>query len=160
MGKVDIIIVHCSATKADSTVNAAVIDKWHRQRGFKRIGYHFVVDVDGTVEMGRPLTMVGAHCNCADVNGVSYNKHSIGICYVGGYDSKGKAADTRTDAQKDSLARLIAGLCRDYNITRVMGHRDTFPDINGDGKIDKRDWMKDCPCFDAEKEYSVFIRKR
>ena len=80
MNKIDSIIIHCSATRVGLDLRAKDIDCMHRQRGFTRIGYNFVIDLDGTVENGRPLSIDGAHCNTKGSSGVSYNKHSIGIC--------------------------------------------------------------------------------
>ena len=80
MKTIDAIVIHCSATRANQDVRAAAIAKWHKERGFACIGYNYVIDLDGTVETGRPLTRDGAHCNTAGLSGVSYNKHSIGIC--------------------------------------------------------------------------------
>jgi N-acetyl-anhydromuramyl-L-alanine amidase AmpD len=154
---IDAIVIHCSATRAGQDVHASDIDKWHKERGFKCIGYNYVIDLDGTVEIGRPLTMDGAHCNTAGLSGRSYNKHSIGICYVGGLDENGDAADTRTDAQKIALANLIAKLEMEYNIVDVLGHRDASPDKNGDGVISKNEWIKMCPCFDVKSEFPIAI---
>lgn len=154
---IDSIVIHCSATREGQDVRAADIDKWHKERGFKMIGYNYVIDLDGTVEVGRPLTMDGAHCNTAGLSGKAYNKHSIGICYIGGLDKGGKPADTRTDAQKRSLSNLIYQLKIDYNIIDVLGHRDASPDKNGDGKITSNEWIKQCPCFDVRSEYPVAI---
>ena len=154
---IDAIVVHCSATRAGQDVRASDIDKWHKERGFKMIGYNYVIDLDGTVEIGRPLTMDGAHCNTAGTSGKSYNKHSIGICIVGGLDENGNPADTRTDPQKVSCANLIAKLEMEYNIVDVLGHRDASPDLNGDGKITKNEWIKMCPCFDVRSEFPIAV---
>lgn len=154
---IDAIMIHCSATRAGQDVRASDIDKWHKERGFKMIGYHFVIDLDGTVEIGRPLTMDGAHCNTAGTSGKSYNKHSIGICIVGGLDENGNPADTRTDAQKLSCANLIAKLEMEYNIVDVLGHRDASPDLNGDGQITKNEWIKMCPCFSVRDEFPIAV---
>ena len=56
MKKIDAIIIHCSATKVGQDIKAKDIDRMHRARGFNQIGYNYVVDLDGTVETGRPLT--------------------------------------------------------------------------------------------------------
>ena len=88
---------------------------------------------------------------------MSYNKHSIGICYVGGLDANGKAADTRTPEQKKALAKLIKELCGKYQIVEVLGHRDTSPDLDGDGIVEPCEWTKMCPCFDAKEEYSDLL---
>ena len=157
--QIDSIVIHCSATPAGVDYRAADIDRWHKQKGWKMIGYNYVVDLDGTVEVGRPLTMDGAHCNTAGLSGQSYNKHSIGICYVGGLDENGKPADTRTQEQKLSLANLVNKLCDEYPITEVIGHRDASPDANGDGVISRNEWVKQCPCFDVKSEFSMAICK-
>ena len=129
MRTITLIVVHCSAVRPNQTSSAAQIDTWHRQRGFKCIGYHYVIRRDGTIELGRPEWQVGAHC-------VNHNAHSIGICYEGGLDIRGKPADTRTEAQRCSLRKLIEQLHAAYPKALIVGHRDLNP-------------MKDCPCFDA-----------
>ena len=83
---IDAIVIHCSATRAGQDVKAADIDKQHKERGFKMIGYHYVIDLDGTIENGRPITMNGAHCNTKGLSNKPYNSHSIGICLIGGLD--------------------------------------------------------------------------
>lgn len=155
MNKIDSIVIHCSATKEGVDYRVKDIDKWHRERGFQMIGYHYVIDLDGTVELGRPLSMNGAHCNTAGLSGESYNKHSIGICYVGGLDKNGKAKDTRTDAQKAALKTLVARLREKYPIKEVIGHRDASPDRNGDCKITPDEYIKLCPCFDVKSEFPM-----
>jgi len=157
MKTIDSIVIHCSATRAGQDVRAADIDKWHKERGFAMIGYNYVIDLDGTVEVGRPLSMDGAHCNTAGLSGQSYNKHSIGICYVGGLDENGKPADTRTQEQKLSLANLVNKLCDEYPITEILGHRDASPDRNGDGVISRNEWIKQCPCFDVRAEFPIAV---
>lgn len=158
MNKIDSIIIHCSATRAGQDLRAKDIDRMHRQRGFSCIGYNFVVDLDGTVENGRPLTMEGAHCNSKGFSGVSYNKHSIGICYIGGLDASGRPADTRTDEQKVALRNLVAKLCKEYDIIELLGHRDTSPDLDGSGEVEPREFIKACPCFEVRDEFCNFLR--
>ena len=101
------LIVHCTATKPGAKVNVDVIDGWHKERGFKKqpqsgriCGYHFVVLTDGTIETGRYLSEIGAHVS-------GQNSRSIGICYVGGLDANGKAADTRTPGTKGGVNMVI-----------------------------------------------------
>lgn len=158
MNKIDSIIIHCSATRAGQDLRTKDIDWMHRQRGFSCIGYNFVVDLDGTVENGRPLTMEGAHCNSKGFSGVSYNKHSIGICYIGGLDASGRPADTRTDEQKVALRNLVAKLCKEYDIIELLGHRDTSPDLDGSGEVEPREFIKACPCFEVRDEFCNFLR--
>jgi len=157
MKTIDSIVIHCTATRAGQDVRAADIDKWHKERGFACIGYNYVIDLDGTVEVGRPLNRDGAHCNTAGTSGVSYNKHSIGIVYVGGLDWAGMPADTRTPAQKQAMAELVYKLIAEYPIVEVIGHRDASPDQNLDGKITPNEWIKQCPCFDVRAEFPISI---
>lgn len=158
MEKIDAIIIHCSATKAGQDLRAKDIDRMHRARGFNQIGYNYVIDLDGKVEEGRPLGIDGAHCNTKGFSDSSYNKHSIGICYIGGLDSKGNPADTRTPAQKATLRQLVAKICEEYSIIEVLGHRDTSPDLDGSGEIEVKEYIKACPCFDVREEFSNFLR--
>lgn len=147
MRNIKYIIVHCSATAEGRDFHAKDIDRWHRQRGFNCIGYHYVIDLDGKIEEGRPESQVGAHC-------VGFNSVSIGVCYIGGVAADGKTPkDTRTAAQRDSLRWLIVELKRRYPAAVIRGHRDMSPDKNHDGKIEPWEWMKACPSFDAEEEY-------
>lgn len=154
---IDAIVIHCSATRVGQDIKAADIDKWHKERGFAMIGYNYVIDLDGTVEVGRPLSCDGAHCNTSGTSGRSYNKHSIGICYVGGLDKNGKAADTRTQAQKTAMHKLVMELITKYPIVEVIGHRDASPDRNKDGQITPNEWIKQCPCFDVRAEFPMAV---
>lgn len=140
MRKIDYIVVHCTATKEGQDFKAKDIDKWHKQRGWKGIGYHYVVDIDGTIEKGRNESEIGSHV-------AGWNKNSIGVVYVGGLDSKGNPKDTRTEAQKEALWKLLTELLCKYPSAIIKGHRD-FPNVS-----------KACPCFDAMKEYSVINLK-
>lgn len=131
--EIKFIIVHCSATPEGRDVTAADIDRWHRQRGFAKIGYHYVVRLDGTVERGRPEGTVGAHCH-------GKNGCSIGVCYIGGVARDGRTPkDTRTPAQRAALVRLLRELKRRYPAAKICGHRDFA--------------AKACPSFDATAEY-------
>lgn len=101
MRKIKEIILHCAATPEGKEFYASDIDRWHKERGFLKIGYHYVIDLDGTIEKGRPEPEVGAHCT-------NHNKYSIGICTIGGMDkSNKKAKDTRTLPQKQALYVLV-----------------------------------------------------
>ena len=133
MRTVTLIVIHCSAVRPGQRSSAQDIDRWHRAQGWKSIGYHFVVRRDGTVETGRRLEEVGAHC-------AGHNRHSVGICYEGGLDSDGRPADTRTPEQAKALRELVGHMQARFLKALVVGHHDLNP-------------MKDCPCFDAVKEY-------
>lgn len=130
MRNINEIIIHCAATPEGKPFTVADIDRWHRQRGWKGIGYHFVIYLDGSVYKGRPIELVGAHC-------LGHNANSIGICYIGGCTADGKRPkDTRTPAQKASLVRLVSELRRQYPKATVHGHCE-FAD-------------KACPAFDVK----------
>lgn len=134
MRSITLIVVHCSANRAGSALRLADIDRHHRSLGWKGCGYHYVIPTDGTLEEGRPEAEVGAHCR-------HHNRHSIGICYIGGLSADGTPADTRTEAQRATLRRLLASLHRRFPRALIVGHRDLDP-------------LKACPCFDAAKEYA------
>jgi len=144
--EVNLIVIHCSATREDVDYSAEQLERDHRSRGFQRTGYHFYIRRDGEILPMRPLNMVGAHAR-------GYNRHSVGICYEGGLDAREQAADTRTLDQKESLVVLLDWLLSHYPDSRICGHRDLSKDLNGDGRITPEEWIKLCPCFDAEKEY-------
>jgi N-acetylmuramoyl-L-alanine amidase len=128
------IIVHCSATReGDDSINAEVIDRWHKARGWKGIGYHFVILLDGKIETGRMINKCGAHTK-------GYNCSSIGICYIGGVEKDGKTPkDTRTPEQIASMLELLRVLRKMYPDAKIHSHRDFA--------------AKACPSFDATTEY-------
>lgn len=126
MRTIDKIIIHCSATVEGTDHTVADIDRWHRQRGFKMVGYHFIIHLDGTIEQGRPLEMAGAHCT-------GHNAHSIGICYIGGLSIEGKPKDTRTEAQRGAMLSLIDQLKEEFPGVTLHGHNEFS--------------NKACPCF-------------
>lgn len=147
MRRIDEIIVHCSATPEGRDYTVKDIDRWHRERGWKGIGYHYVVYRDGSVHAGRNEAEAGAHC-------YGHNQRSIGVCYIGGLAPDGKTAkDTRTTEQKVALRRLLVQLKKKYPKARIVGHRDLSPDKNHNGKVDPWERLKDCPSFDAAAEY-------
>ena len=136
MRKISKIIIHCTATPAGRTVTVDDVDRWHRERGFRGLGYHYLVYLDGTIAYGRPEESIGAHCR-------GYNRDSIGVCYVGGLDNRMKPCDTRTLEQRQSLLVLLRQLIARYPGAKIYSHRDFA--------------AKDCPCFDATEEYRSLI---
>lgn len=116
--KVEEIILHCSATPEGKDYTVQQIDSWHKARGFKKIGYHYVIYRDGTIVTGRLENEDGAHT-------VGHNQKALGICYIGGMDQANKKPkDTRTEAQKRSLFELVRSLLNKHNLTldSVYGH--------------------------------------
>lgn len=134
------IFIHCTATREGQDIDAATIRRWHLAQKWKDIGYHFVIRLDGQIERGRPEEIPGSHA-------AGFNTGSIALVYVGGLDAQGKAKDTRTPAQVDAMARLVTSLTKAYAGAEVLGHRDISPDKDGDGVVEKHEWLKECPCF-------------
>lgn len=132
MRQIKEIIVHCADTPEGRDDKAADIKRWHKAQGWSDIGYHYIIDIDGTIEPGRPLETAGAHCT-------GHNANSIGICYIGGCDKDMKPKDTRTDEQKAALLLLLKYLVAKYPGAKIYGHKDFA--------------QKACPSFDAKKEY-------
>ena len=129
--KINMIVLHCSATRENQNFTIEQLEACHKARGFRTIGYHFYITKDGTLYPGRPESQIGAHAK-------GYNAHSIGICYEGGLDAHGRSKDTRTEAQKITMEELLRSLLVDYPDAEIVGHRD-LPDVH-----------KDCPCFDTK----------
>lgn len=132
MRTIEKIIIHCSATPAGRHVTVSDIDGWHRARGFRKIGYHYVIYLDGSVHPGRSEREIGAHCT-------GHNARSIGVCYIGGCDGAMHPADTRTPAQKAAMRQLIGTLRRRYPRATIHGHREFA--------------AKACPSFDVSAEF-------
>lgn len=159
------IVIHCAATPNGKDIKAKAIDDMHAKRGFKRdrqmvrnfnqgmpnIGYHYVIEVDGNIAFGRHLEEIGAHVQGG-------NATTIGVCMIG--------TDKFTAKQWSSLKQLMTTICNTINKQSlsaektldklkemgisIKGHRDYSPDKNGDGKIDRTDWLKICPGFSVE----------
>lgn len=145
MRSIDLIVIHCSATRVNRTFTEQDVETAHKLRGFRCAGYHFYIRKDGSIRTMRPLEMAGAHAK-------GFNLHSIGICYEGGLDEQGAPADTRTTWQKHSMRVLVRTLLSDYPGCRIAGHRDLSPDLNGDGTVQPSERIKECPCFEVKNE--------
>jgi N-acetylmuramoyl-L-alanine amidase len=153
------LVIHCSATPSgqrlakNSQSAAAVIDGWHKVRGFARqpdavarfnphlpcIGYHHVIDLNGSCESGRGAGEVGAHV-------AGHNADSIGICLVGGAEREARYSRAQWTMLRTLVLNYRHQLGRDLP---VVGHRDLSPDLNGDGQIKSNEWLKTCPGFDV-----------
>ena len=138
---IDKIIIHCSATPEGREHDVEEIRRWHTEgRGWSDIGYHFLIKLDGTVQIGRPLRRAGAHTR-------GQNANSIGICYVGGLTKGGKKAkDTRTNAQKQSMAILV------WTLNDLLGGELT---VHGHREFAN----KACPSFDVSEDFSEYRPK-
>ena len=101
MRTINLIVIHCSATREDKSFTEYDLDVCHRRRGFNGTGYHFYIRKNGDIKSTRPIERIGAHSR-------GFNKESIGICYEGGLDC---------------------------------------------GEIEPEEWIKACPCFNAETDW-------
>jgi len=133
MRKIDLIIIHCADTYPRMDIGVKEIDQWHKERGWKGVGYHYVIRRNGVIETGRPENEIGAHVT-------GHNRFSIGVCWVGGKGEDGLPQDNRTESQKQSLRSLIHGLHSKYPDAIIAGHSD----FNNN---------KDCPCFNVQAEF-------
>ncbi len=129
MRTINKIIIHCTATEAAKLVTIEDINQWHKARGWKGCGYHFLILQNGHIQVGRPIAEIGAHC-------LGHNAYSIGIAYVGGL-LNGKPHDTRTFEQIESMVSLIEDLTKEFpTIIEVRGHNEYG--------------HKACPCFNVQ----------
>jgi N-acetylmuramoyl-L-alanine amidase len=132
------IILHCTATPEGKHFDVDTIRRWHvKDRGWRDIGYHYVIYLDGSVYEGRPLEQVGAHTS-------GHNKDSIGIVYVGGCDAKMKAKDTLNEAQEVAMVNLIKALREEHGELSLHGHNEFA--------------AKACPSFDVQKKFDWLIK--
>ena len=114
--KINLIVIHCSATRSNQRFTVEMLKACHNARfNGKGIGYHYFIEKDGQVFQTRDENEIGMHAR-------HYNAHSIGICYEGGLDEKGRPADTRTPAQRAALIALLRSLKIDYPDAEIMGH--------------------------------------
>jgi len=131
--KINEIIIHCAASPNGKSFTAEDVDHWHAERGFHRtnpsfnpsfksIGYHYVIEMDGTCRFGRHEDEIGAHCE-------GHNSRSIGVCMIG--------TDRFATAQWAMLKDEVAELAKKYPDARVIGHRDVYG------------VKKTCPGFDV-----------
>jgi N-acetyl-anhydromuramyl-L-alanine amidase AmpD len=124
--KINKIVIHCADTPAEMDIGADTIRKWHvEERGWKDIGYHYVIRRDGTVEKGRADNVPGAHV-------AGHNTGSLGICLVGG-----KLRVNFTHQQWAALEKLVRGLLFTHKEAEIFGHND----------LDK---SKPCPMFNVK----------
>lgn len=130
MREITHIVIHCSATPPDSDIGADTIRKWHKDKGWEDIGYHYVIRRNGQIESGRALEKPGAHVQ-------GHNAKTVGICLVGGVDKNLKAEKNYTDDQWASLETLVRDMTRRFPNAEVLGHRD-FAGVK-----------KACPCFNV-----------
>lgn len=137
MRELNRIILHCTATRAGEQINVKQIDKWHRDRGWSEIGYHYVLYADGTIATGRDIRKKGAHVK-------GHNHDSVGVAYVGGLDKNKTPKDTMTMQQEMAFLHLVNSLRVVFGDMSVHGHNEYS--------------SKACPSFDVQEKYN-FLNK-
>jgi len=138
MRDIDEIVIHCSATPEGRDVRPETVRGWHLRRGWRDIGYHYVVTLDGRIHAGRPISAVGAHVK-------GRNMTTVGICYIGGTDAQGKPKNTLTDAQRQSIHRLCRALVCVLNTPlEITGHNEHS--------------RKACPSFRVDEEFEETVK--
>lgn len=144
MRTIKYIAVHCTAGSQKATAREVELE--FDRKGWKAPGYHYVITADGKIHQLLDTEKVS--------NGVKgFNSVTVNVAYTGGINAKGKSEDNRTEEQKASLRKLLKLLKGKYPDAVIQGHRDFSPDKNGNGVVDVWERIKDCPCFDAKKEF-------
>lgn len=138
------IFVHCTAGPQTQTI-AEIQKYWKNVKKWDRPGYHYIIKPDGEIVPLQPEDKPS--------NGVAgYNSTSINVCYIGGVDKQGRAVDNRTDAQKESLIKILKDLKSRYPDAEILGHREIWGQ-------DPSKWHKMCPCFPAKEEYKDIMKE-
>jgi N-acetylmuramoyl-L-alanine amidase len=137
MRNISNIVVHCTATAQNTTVEA-IQNYWRHILKWKSPGYHYIILPDGTIKNIAPLTQI-----CNGVAG--HNSNSVHLSYIGGIDSVGKPMDNRTEAQRQSMLKLVLDLKKQFPHAAIKGHKD-FPGVK-----------KACPSFDVASWIKPFI---
>lgn len=110
----DCIVLHHAEASRCSVED---IHRWHQSQGWAGIGYHYLVQKDGSIWRGRPEDVMGAHCS-------GHNAHSLGVCAEGDYEREEMPA-----AQEAAIVRLVQDLLRRYPGARILGHRELVPTL-------------------------------
>ena len=114
----DYIVVHCAATPPQMDLGIDTITEWHKARGFKTVGYHYIIKRDGTRQTGRQINEIGAHV-------VGYNHNSVGVCLAGGVAADAVTPeDNFTKAQWTALYLTLKELHEEFPKAVIVGHRD------------------------------------
>ena len=109
MRKIDTIIIHHSASPAKTTTPAD-IEKWHLEKGFSDIGYHYMIDNNGEIHKGRLEKTIGAHCKGG-------NRNSIGICVFGDFEK-----EIASPKAFSTLIDLTENISLRYKIKKILPH--------------------------------------
>lgn len=143
MRHINLIVIHCTASRNGRVKPINEIRADHLARGFNNVGYHYVIQPDGHVDLGRDEEQPGAHAK-------GHNAHSIGVCLVGGLGGPDKHnPGLYTEAAWEALRITVQVLMDRYPAAAVVGHRDLSPDLDGDGQVEPHEWLKLCPAFEV-----------
>lgn len=111
MREINRIVIHHTATSSSATVES--IRRYHTAvRGWRDIGYHYLIDGDGQIRLGRPEWIQGAHVR-------GHNRDSIGVAVIGNFEQVSFEL-----AQEDSLEVLLLDLLYRYPKAKVLCHSD------------------------------------
>lgn len=138
MRQIKRIFIHCTAGPQTQTIEE-IQRYWKVHNKWKDPGYHYIIKPNGEIVPLQPEDKPS--------NGVAgYNSTAINVCYIGGVDKQGRPVDNRTNAQKESLIRILKELHSRYPDAEILGHREIWGD-------NPKDWHKMCPCFSPKQEY-------
>lgn len=131
MRRIDHIVLHCTATPSNTSIDA-ILKYWRDVKGWKNPGYHIIIMASGEAVLLLPIDKVS--------NGVKgHNANGINIAYIGGIDDYGDPCDNRTEEQKTTMLNIVNVLKVMFPNAEVKGHRD-FPGVR-----------KACPSFDVKQ---------
>lgn len=138
MRQIDEVILHCTATPWQREVDIEEIRRWHTQgNNWSDVGYHYLIQLDGSLQAGRDLTIAGAHTK-------GHNQRTVGVAYVGGLKADGEPGDTMTLEQEETFEHLFFALqmvlCKPLALS---GHREYS--------------SKSCPGFDPKKKWAHLL---
>ena len=145
MRHIDTIIIHCTATRPNFWQGKSAqqktdeVRRWHvEDRGWSDIGYHYLIDRDGTLVEGRPLERTGAHAK-------GHNTGSVGISLFGGHGGNvaDQIEDNFTEDQDRALRELMDRLKAEHPITKIIGHNEVANKACPTFVV--RDWLAKAP---------------
>lgn len=139
-----LVVWHCSATPPSRAIGVSDLRIMHQARGWDDIGYHIVILRDGKVQMGEDISKRGAHAK-------GHNSISVAVVFIGGVGEDGHAENNYTDAQWVAAKHVFKFLVLLYPNANHVGHRDLSPDKDSDGRIQRWEFMKECPCYSVQE---------
>jgi len=143
MRKINLLVIHCTATQNGLFIPVEIVRGWHLQRGFTDIGYHYLIAPDGALLAGRPEELIGAHAK-------GFNAHSLSISLEGGLGGSWRNNTGRYTLEAWHTLRVWIELnLQRFPGSQVKGHRELSPDLDKNGIVEPEEWVKTCPAFDV-----------